>query len=109
MGMAVGNAGNDGPLVEIDDPRRRSSVDTHRFVRTDRKDTVARNGHCRGDGESRIDGDNSAVFENEIGRPDGGLRRGAWWPSEPGGYGSACGQQKITAADRIGVGGHGSL
>jgi hypothetical protein len=48
-------------------------------------------------------------FENEIGRPNGRLRRGAGWPSEAGGYGGACGQQKITAANWIGVGGHGSL
>jgi hypothetical protein len=71
MGVAVGDARHDGFALQVDDSRGWSSMRRHRGIRSDRQNAVA--GYCDRlrDRECRIDRDDPAVLQNEIGR-DGG-------------------------------------
>ncbi len=75
MGVAVGEAGNDGLALQVDHPRRRTDMRGHCGIRPDRHDTVAGDDNRLCDRERRVDGDDLAVLENEIGGPASRARR----------------------------------
>jgi len=74
VGMTVGDARDDRTAVEIDDACPRTRMGSHRFTRADSDDAVSGNCNCRRDREPRINGDDLAAFENNVGHGHGGLR-----------------------------------
>lgn len=70
MGMAVGETGNDGFALEINRPRRRAHVRSHRVVRADRDDTVGGDGDRLSNGGSWVNRQYLAVLEDHVGWPD---------------------------------------
>jgi len=68
--VPVDQSRNHSAPAQVDHPGRRPGRAAHRVVRSDRDEAIPADRYAFRDRERRIDGDNLAVMENQV----GGLR-----------------------------------
>jgi hypothetical protein len=66
VGVAVDDAGHDGPALEVDHARLGRGVGRQGIVRAHGEDPVAGNSDCLRDGEVVIDGDDLCVAQDQV-------------------------------------------